>query len=177
MTIHRASRPGTDEYPPYFALYIDQVPDGDVLGVLESGVEATRKLLGAVPEARGGHRYAAGKWSIKEVLGHMCDTERIFSYRMLAFARADASPLPSFDENAYAPMAESDRVPLAQLVDEFVAIRGATVALMKSLPPAGWDRRGVASGNPMSARAAGWIIAGHEIHHRRVLAERYLAAT
>jgi hypothetical protein len=176
MPIHSATRPAPGEYTPYFGTYIDKVPDGDVITVLERGIGTTGKLLGSVSEERGGYRYAEGKWSLKEVLGHMSDTERIFGYRMLTFARGDAGPLPGFDENTYTPAQESDRVPLALLVDEFVAVRAATLALLKVLPPAAWERQGVASGNALSARAAAWIIAGHEIHHRRVIEERYLGA-
>jgi len=144
--------------------------------VLESGIGTTRKLLGSVSEERAGYRYAEGKWSLKEVLGHMSDTERIFTYRLLTFARGDAGPLPGYDENSFTPAQESDRVPFAWLLDEFVTVRAATLALLKVIPPAAWERRGIASNNPLSARAAAWIIAGHEIHHRRVLEERYLTA-
>jgi len=161
---------------PYFGTYIDKVPDGDVIAVLESGISTTRKLLGSVSEERAGYRYAEGKWSLKEVLGHMSDTERIFTYRLLTFARGDAGPLPGYDENSFTPAQESDRVPFAWLLDEFVTVRAATLALLKVIPPAAWERRGIASNNPLSARAAAWIIAGHEIHHRRVLEERYLTA-
>jgi len=161
---------------PYFGTYIDKVPDGDVIAVLESGIGTTRKLLGSVSEERAGYRYAEGKWTLKEVLGHMSDTERIFTYRLLTFARGDAGPLPGYDENSFTPAQESDRVPFAWLLDEFVTVRAATLALLKVIPPAAWERRGVASNNPLSARAAAWIIAGHEIHHRRVLEERYLTA-
>jgi uncharacterized damage-inducible protein DinB len=175
MPDHSATRPPAGEYFAYFGTYIDKVPDGDVISVLEAGIGTTRKRLAAVTEERAGYRYAEGKWSIKEVLGHMSDTERIFSYRMLTFARGDAGPLPGFDETSYAPMQESDRVPFSLLLDEFAAVRAATLSLLKVLPPAAWERKGVASGNPLSARAAAWIIAGHEIHHRRVLEERYLA--
>jgi len=174
MPTHSATRPDRDEFMPYFGTYIDKVPDGDVVAVLEAGIGTTRKLLGSVTEERAGYRYAEGKWSLKEVLGHMSDTERIFSYRLLTFARGDAGPLPGFDENTYAPAQESDRVPFAWLLEEFIAVRAATLALLKVLPPAAWERRGVAGENPLSARAAAWIIAGHEIHHRRVLEERYL---
>ena len=176
MTTPSATRPAAGEFPPYFATYIDKVPDGDVIAVLEAGIGTTRKALAAVPEERAGYRYAEGKWSIKEVLGHMSDTERIFTYRLLTFARGDVGPLPGFDENAYTPLQESDRVPLAWLLDEFVAVRAATLALLKVLPPKAWERRGVANKHPLSVRAAAWIIAGHEIHHRRVLEERYLTA-
>ena len=161
---------------PYFGTYIDKVPDGDVIAVLESGIGTTRKLLGSVSEERAGYRYAEGKWSLKEVLGHMSDTERIFTYRLLTFARGDTGPLPGYDENSFTPAQESDRVPFAWLLDEFVTVRAATLALLKVIPPAAWERRGIASNNPLSARAAAWIIAGHEIHHRRVLEERYLTA-
>ena len=161
---------------PYFGTCIDKVPDGDVIAVLESGIGTTRKLLGSVSEERAGYRYAEGKWSLKEVLGHMSDTERIFTYRLLTFARGDAGPLPGYDENSFTPAQESDRVPFAWLLDEFVTVRAATLALLKVIPPAAWERRGIASNNPLSARAAAWIIAGHEIHHRRVLEERYLTA-
>ena len=161
---------------PYFGTYIDKVPDGDVVSVLETGIGTTRKLLGSVSEERGGYRYAEGKWSLKEVIGHMSDTERIFTYRLLTFARGDAGPQPGFDETSYTPAQESDRVPLAWLLDEFVAVRAATLALLKVLPPESWERKGVASEHPLSVRASAWIIAGHEIHHRRVLEERYLTA-
>ena len=176
MTTASATRPPAAEYKPYFGTYIDKVPDGDVIAALEAGIATTRKLLASVSEERAGFRYAPGKWSVKEVLGHMSDTERIFTYRLLAFARGDVTPLPGFDENAYTPAQESDRVPFAWLLDEFVAVRAATLALLKVLPPAAWARVGVASGHPLSARASAWIIAGHEIHHRAVLEARYLGA-
>jgi uncharacterized damage-inducible protein DinB len=176
MPAASATRPPVGEFMPYFATYIDKVPDGDVIAVLEAGVDATRQRLAAVPEARAGYRYAEGKWSIKEVLGHMSDTERIFTYRLLTFARGDGGPLPGYDENRFTPAQESDRVPFASLLDEFVAVRAATLALLKVLPPGAWERRGVASSHVLSARAAAWIIAGHEIHHRGVLEARYLTA-
>lgn len=177
MTTLRATRPGTDEFPPYFAVYVDKVPEGDVVAALEAGIEVTRKRLASLPETRAGFRYAPGKWSIKEIIGHLSDSERVFGYRILAFARADAGPLPGFDENAYTPAAESDRLPLAQLLAEFIAVRRATLALLNGLPPAAWERRGVANGKTLSVRALAWIIAGHEIHHLRVLGERYLTAS
>jgi len=176
MPAASATRPVAGEFLPYFATYIDKVPDGDVIAVLEAGIGTTRKTLATVSEERAGYRYAEGKWSIKEVIGHMSDTERIFTYRLLAFARGDAGPLPGFDENAYTPAQESDRVPFAWLLDELAAVRGATLALLKVLPPEAWERRGIASTHALSVRAAAWIIAGHEIHHRRVLQERYLTA-
>jgi hypothetical protein len=176
MTTIRATRPAADESSAYFATYIVQVPDGDVVDTLERGIQHTQSLLAGVPEARGGFRYQPGKWSIKELVDHLSDTERVFAYRLLTFARGDAGPLPGFDENTFAPAAESDRRPLAEVLAELVAVRMSTIALLKGLPDAAWTRRGVASGNPLSVRATAWIIAGHEIHHRKVLEERYLAA-
>ena len=176
MPTASATRPLAGEFLPYFGTYIDKVPDGDVIAVLESSIGTTRKVLAAVSEERAGYRYAEGKWSIKEVIGHMSDTERIFTYRLLTFARGDAGPQPGFDETSYTPAQQSDRVPFAWLLDEFTAVRVATLALLKVLPPEAWERRGVASTHTLSVRASAWIIAGHEIHHRRVLEERYLPA-
>jgi uncharacterized damage-inducible protein DinB len=176
MPAASATRPLAGEFLPYFGTYIDVVPDGDVMGVLEASLGVTRKLLSTVSEERSGYRYAEGKWSIKEVIGHMSDTERIFTYRLLTFARGDAGPQPGFDENTYTPAQQSDRVPFTWLLDEFSAVRAATLALLRVLPPEAWERRGVASTHTLSVRASAWIIAGHEIHHRRVLEERYLSA-
>ena len=162
---------------PYFGTYIDKVPDGDVIAVLESGIGTTRKLLGSVSEERGGYRYAEGKWSLKEVLGphvrHGADLH-LPAPHVRARRRRPAAGLST--RTAYTPAQESDRVPFAWLLDEFVAVRAATLALLKVLPPAAWERRGIASKHPLSARASAWIIAGHEIHHRRVIEERYLTA-
>ena len=112
MPIHSATRPVPGEFTAYFGTYIDKVPDGDVIAALESGIGTTRKLLAPVEEARGGYRYAEGKWSPKEIIGHLADAERVFSYRLLTFARGDAGPLPGFDENSYVPASEIDRLPL-----------------------------------------------------------------
>jgi len=174
MTTLRASRPGTDEFPPYFATYVDKVPDGDVVVALERGISRTRELLAPLAEERAGFRYQEGKWSIKEVVDHLSDAERVFAFRLLTFARGDAGPLPAFDENIYVPAAESDTRPFQQILEEFTRVRAATIALLQGLPPGAWDRRGVANGKTSSVRALAWIIAGHEIHHRKVLEERYL---
>ncbi len=176
MTTPSATRPAPGEFTPYFGTYIDKVPDGDVIAALESGINTTRKVLASVSEEQAGFRYAEGKWSVKEVLGHMSDTERIFAYRLLTFARGDAGPLPGYDENIYTPAQEADRAPLALLLDDLVTARAATLTMLKVLPPAAWTRRGVANNAPLSVRAAAWIIAGHEIHHRGVLEARYLNA-
>jgi hypothetical protein len=166
-------RPLPAESAPYFAKYINLVPDGDIVETLERQRAATLPLLQGISGQQSLHRYAADKWSIREVLGHISDTERVFSYRALVFARGDQSPLPSFEQDDYIRGAAFDRVPWADLMAEFEQVRRATIALFKGLTPEAWQRQGVASGNPMTARAAAWIIAGHELHHLAALRERY----
>lgn len=166
-------RPGTDEYAPFYGTYVSKVPEGDVLKYLEIQLRETRALLATIPEGRGGHRYAEGKWSIKEVIGHMCDAERIFAYRALRIARADATPLAGFDENAYVPAGRFDRRTMASLVDELAQVRDATLALVRTFDPEAGARRGNASGKEVTARALVYIIAGHLAHHVGVLRERY----
>jgi hypothetical protein len=177
MMTPRTQRPAADEFPAYYGRYIDQVPDGDVVALLGQQIERTRNLLAALTDAQARFRYADGKWSPKEIINHLADAERVFSYRLLTFARADATPLPGFDENAWVPSSGADELPLAQVVDELAKVRGATIALLKSLPDAAWGRSGTANGKPISVRALAWIIAGHEVHHARVLAERYVGAS
>lgn len=167
-------RPGADEYGPAYAGYVARVPaDADLLSLLAEQLDGTTTRLGSVPEARGTYRYAPGKWSVKEVVLHLADTERIMAYRALRIARGDTTPLPGFDENAYAPASRADAQPLATLVSGWGDVRRATLSLLRQLPPEAWLRRGVASGMPVSVRALGWIIAGHERHHLEVLGARY----
>jgi len=141
--------------------------------VLAGQLDETSGRLAGVPEARGGFRYAPGKWSVKEVVGHLSDVERVMVYRALRFARGDAAPLPGFDENAYVPEAGADTRTLANLLAEWVAVRQASLAFFHSLPPGTWARRGVANGNPVSVRALAYVVAGHEHHHLEVLRTRY----
>jgi uncharacterized damage-inducible protein DinB len=150
------------------------VPDGDIVEILAAQVRETLSLVRSIPEERGGHRYADGKWSIREVVGHFTDAERIFSYRALRFARGDATPLPGFDENAYAPNSAADERTLASLADEFEAVRRSTVALFNGLSAEAWMRRGTSNGQAMSVRSFAWIAAGHERHHVALLTQRYL---
>ena len=170
----RAARPGADEYASYYEPYVMRVPDGDIVRTLDEQVVETLALLASLPEERGGRRYEPGKWSIREVIGHMCDAERIFTYRATRFARADATELPGFDENAYVANARFDSRTLSSLADEFEAVRWASVAFYDSLEDAELMRRGVANHVPVSVRALGWITAGHERHHLEVLRTRYL---
>jgi uncharacterized damage-inducible protein DinB len=169
-----AVRPESAEVPASYAGYVGKIRDGeDLMAVLAGQLDEVRSAFGRFPEARGSYRYAPGKWSVKELLGHLSDTERIFCYRALRFARGDATPLPGFDENAYVPTAEFDARPLAELVREFQAIRTSTIALAEALPPAAWERRGQASGKSISTRALVYIMVGHVTHHLGVLRERY----
>jgi hypothetical protein len=167
-------RPAADEYAPYYGRYIVQVPNGDLCRILADQLGETLALIRSIPEARGTHRYAPGKWSIKEVLGHVCDTERIMGYRALRIARGDATPLPGFEQDDYIPAGGFDRRTLADLSDELSAVRQATLQLFRHLDPTALARRGTASGNPITPRALAYIIAGHERHHVAGLKAQYL---
>jgi DinB superfamily len=169
-----ALAPPRDEYDPYYASYINRIARGeDVLNVLEDQLRSTSALFLGVEESRGSFRYAPGKWSIKEVIGHLTDAERIMSDRALRIGRGDPTPLPGFDENAYVPAMEADARAVADLVSEWSAVRRATVALFQGLPRAAWARRGVANGSVVSVRALAYIVAGHERHHLETLRNRY----
>lgn len=167
------AKPAADEYLPYYGTYIGRVPESDLAQVLQQQIEATRAILANVPGSREGYRYADGKWSIREVVGHLSDVERVMSYRMLRIARGDVTPLPGFDENVYVPASGADQRTLAGLVAEYAAVRSSTLALVQGLPAGAWANRGVSNGHTMSARALGYIIAGHERHHMETLRVRY----
>ncbi len=167
-------RPDATEYAPYFGRYISLVPEGEIVAILEGQARSTAMLLAGLSEAQGDHRYAPEKWTIKEVVGHVADTERLFSYRALHFSRSDPAPLPSMDQEIWAPAAEASARTLRSLAAELSAVRGATLALLSSLSPAQWARRGIASEAVVSVRALAFVIAGHQEHHVRVLKERYL---
>lgn len=169
-----STRPGTDEYSQYFSGYVARVPDGDVVDTLSRQIVETAQLLRALPDSRGDYRYASGKWSIREVIGHMADTERVFAYRALCFSRADSSPLPGFDQDDYVREAPFARISLVDLVDEFEHLRWATLHLFRNLDADALLRRGSANGNEISVRALAWLCAGHEKHHVDILRTRYL---
>jgi len=168
-------RPAAEDAAPYYFTYIDQVPEGDVLAVLAGGVAETRHLLEGLAPEREHHRYAPGKWTIREVLGHVIDAERVFGYRAFHMARGDRTPLPSMEPDDYAATAGADRRPVVELLDELDLVRRGHLALFGGLDAEAWERTGIASGVPFRVRALPFILAGHEIHHRRGLAERYLA--
>jgi hypothetical protein len=165
-----AVRPGPGEYAPYYERYVSRVAEGDVVATLRRQIEETLALLGGVSEERAGRGYEPGKWSIKELVGHMVDGERIFAYRALRFARGDRTPLPGFEQNPYVEAGDFNSRTLA----EFADVRRATLRLLGSLTEEAWARSGVASDSEVTVRALAYIIAGHEAHHVGILRERYL---
>ena len=166
-------RPQPDEFAAYYQKYVQRVPDGDVAELLAGQIEDTAAVLAAVKESDAGFRYAPGKWSIREVVGHLADSERVFAYRALRFARGDETPLASFEQDAWMPVAGFDHRSLADLVAEYRDVRRGTLALVRSLDAAALARAGTASGNRVTVRALVYIIAGHERHHVAILRERY----
>jgi hypothetical protein len=168
------SRPGSDEYFEYYGQYIALVPDGDVRDHLRAQLFETVALLEGVAEAKAELSYGAGKWTLKEVVLHLSDTERVFGYRMLRIARADQTPLPGFEHDDWVPRSCANARTMSSLIREFSAVRGATLALVDSLPEEAWARKGTASGHTISARALAYIAAGHERHHVKIIRERYL---
>ena len=169
------ARPGADEYAPAFADYVARIGDDEsIVTVLGDQLDEVLARFAAVPEGRGDFRYAPGKWSLKEVIGHLADTERVFGYRALSIARRDPAPLPAFDDQAWvAEIGAGDRT-LTDMVEEFEVVRRASFALFRHLPPAAWLRRGIASDHPASVRALAYIVAGHARHHLAVVEARYL---
>jgi hypothetical protein len=168
-------RPQRDEYVDYYHRYIERVPDGDVLEILEAQRDGFVAMIEDIDPGRGDHRYAEGKWSIKEVIGHVVDSERVFGLRALAFARGDTTPLPSFEQDEYVAGGNFADRTLADLADEFFHLRTSLIVLFRSFGEREWMRRGTASGFEFTTRAVPYILAGHVIHHRAVLERRYLA--
>jgi hypothetical protein len=170
------TRPAPGEYAPYYETYISLVKDSDIVGCLEAQRLQTTQMFAARGERDGNFRYAPDKWTVKEVLGHVNDCERIFAYRALRIARGDQTPLPGFEQDDYVRGGAFGERTLAELAEEFVQVRGATIAFFRSLGKDAWLRRGVANKNEVTVRALGFIVAGHELHHRRILEERYFPA-
>jgi uncharacterized damage-inducible protein DinB len=174
MSATAPARPEKNEYAPYYDKYVSLVPDGEVVETLERQIEDTLALLRGVGEERAAHRYEEDKWSIKQVVGHLVDTERIFAYRALAIARGEQQSLPGMDQNEYMAGANFDARTLADLLDEFSHLRRSNVLMLRGLSEDAWSRRGVASDNEVTVRAVAYIIAGHEAHHVQILRKRYL---
>lgn len=170
------SRPQSDEYAPYYEKYVSLIKSDDIVGLLDAQRVQMAQLLGARSEREGNFRYAPDKWSVKEIIGHICDSERIFAYRLLRIARGDQTPLPGFEQDDYIASGTFGERTLADMAAEFAAVRAATIALVQSLAAEAWTRRGTASDNPVTARAQAYIIAGHQMHHQNILNEKYFPA-
>ena len=167
-------RPAHDEAAPYYFTYIDKVSDGDIRAIMRAQAAEVIDFAGGISEERSGHRYAAGKWSIREVLGHVNDCERLFVMRAFWFARGFDSALPSFDQNVAMGTAGAHERTWQSHVDEFTALRAATLAFFEALPPEAWDRHGIASDNPFTVRALAYMVPGHVEHHLEIVRQRYL---
>lgn len=170
----KIERPQENEYPAYYETYIGKVEGKDLLAALKQGAETLANFLETIPDEKHGYLYAEGKWTIREIVGHLLDAERVFAYRALRFSRADKTPLAGFDENLYVPESRANHRKMLDLLAEFVALRASTVALFEGMNEEMTLRQGEANGKPISVRALGYIICGHEIHHMRVIQERYL---
>jgi len=169
----RIAPPAPDEYLAYYGKYISLVGADDALPVLERQLADSLALLSPLDDERALHRYAEGKWSVKEVVGHLADGERIFCYRALRFGREDQTPVPGFEENDYVPAGRFDRRPFATLLEEWKAVRAASITLFRSFDEKALIQYGKANNAPITPRALAWIICGHELHHRAILRERY----
>jgi hypothetical protein len=167
-------RPAPNEAAPYYFGYINRVSGDDILRTLQSQLDETLPFLRGITEEKSLYRYAPENWSIRQMWGHVNDTERVFLMRALWFARKFETALPSFDQEIAVANANSDEVPWARHVEEFREIRLATISFFRNLPEEAWTRTGTASGNPFSVRACAFIVAGHVTHHTRVLHEKYL---
>ena len=173
MISSAAARPEVGEHHPYYTKYIDLVPEPDAIAALEGQLADMTPLLERITEEKGAHRYAPEKWTVKSVLQHLIDGERVFAYRALRAARADQTPLPGFDENTFAEMAGAESRPVKSLVEEMKALRRANLAMFAGLEEAAWQRRVKANDAEVSVRALAFIIAGHARHHVKLLRERY----
>jgi len=167
-------RPEPSEYNGRYSRYLDLVPESDLPEAMLQQLEETAVLLGSIPETLDDHRYAEGKWTVREVVGHILDTERIIGARLLRFARGDSSPMSRADENLYVRNAEFGRYSMAELVEEFSLVRRAHILLLRHLPEEAWDRVGPVSDVPISVRAIAYLLLGHERHHLNIIRTRYL---
>ena len=167
------ARPEPGEYAPYYDRYISLIAGTDILGTLDAQRRQMMLLLSGRDESDGDFRYAPDKWNAKEVLGHVCDTERIFAYRALRIARGDRTPIEGFEQDDYVKNGPFVNAPIAEIVEDYIAVRRATLTLLRNLDEAAWTRCGVANKNAVSVRALAYTIAGHEVHHRRILEGKY----
>jgi hypothetical protein len=167
------ARPEPAEYNPYYERYISLVQGSDILTTLDAQRREMMLLLCGRDDADGNFRYAPDKWNAKEVMGHVCDTERIFAYRALRISRGDKTPIEGFEQDDYVRNGPFERMPLEEIVEDYIAVRRATLTLLRNLDETAWMRRGIANKNDITVRALAYITAGHELHHRRILEEKY----
>jgi len=167
-------RPEPNEYNPYFSNYIGLVPEGDVVSHMERQLDRTAALIRSIPAEKATFRYAPGKWSVAETFGHIADTERVMSYRLLRIARGDRTPLPPFEQDDFVRGARFDEWTLEALAADYEAVRRSTLSLLRNLPEEAFDRIGIVSGKENTAAAIAYVIAGHELHHVNIVQERYL---
>ncbi|ENQ3077121.1 DinB family protein [Bacillus multifaciens] len=169
-------RPEVNEYNPYYSTYINLLPKGDIIHILEEQMKETNLLLKDLSDREGLFRYAPNKWSIKEVIGHIADTERIMAYRLLSIARGETVSLPGYNDDMYVLRAAFDKQSMQDLLANLMVVRQSTVHLIKSLDAEAWLQRGIANNSEVTVRALACIIAGHEFHHRKIIKERYLSS-
>lgn len=169
------NRPEKEEYNEYYETYISLVPETEIVPVLENQIAEIEDLVGEIPEEKGTFAYAEGKWTIKDILGHLSDGEKLFAYRALRISRADKTPIEGFEQDGYVENGNFNRRTLADLLEEFVSLRKANLYFFRNLDDAAWVRLGTASGYPFSVRALAYISAGHVRHHLNILKTRYLA--
>lgn len=169
-----STKPAADEYAPYYSRYIDLVPVGSIVNVLQQQMADTLSFLASISEDQANSRYAPEKWSLKEVAGHIVDCERIFAYRALRFARNDKTALAGFEQDDYVSNGNFELRQLSKITKEYEHVRAASIDLFDSLNEEAWDRRGKANEVEISVRALAWIICGHELHHKTVIRERYI---
>jgi hypothetical protein len=169
--------PQPGEYNPYYLRYISLVAGNDILAALDEQRRGTMQLLSGRSEADGDFRYAPGKWTAKELLGHVNDSERVFAYRALRISRNDPTPMEGFEQDDFVRGGSFGRRTLADLIEDFIAVRRATLSLLRNIDEAAWSRRGMANKNEVTVRALAYIIAGHELHHRRILEEKYFTSS
>lgn len=167
------SRPASDEYGDFHAGYVAAVPDGDIRATFATISASMREFYRGIPEAKATFSYAPGKWTVAEVVGHVADSERVFAYRALRFGRGDATPVPGFDQEIYVPNSNVATRSWSDLLDDLFTVRAASLNLFRSFRPVDYERRGEASGTVVTVRAMAWILAGHELHHRGILKDRY----
>lgn len=169
-------RPEANEYAAYYSPYVNRVPDGNIIDLLETQHNEWIPSFKELTEEQGHFRYGLDKWTIKEVIGHIADTERIMAYRMLCIARGETIPLPGYDDTSYVQNAEFNRLSMQELLEHVTIVRQSTISLLKILPPDSWERQGNANGAGVTVRGIAYIIAGHELHHRQILQDRYLSS-